>query len=429
MDNILPRLYRDYGQYSNFRNFPLNIDGLKPVERRVLLSASKIARDRFVKSRQVDAYTIGHYHPHGECYGTIVQLVRQGFLEGQGNFGTNVGVEPVGAAAPRYTECRIGKKALDLAFKLIKYVPFVDNELNDVEPLFLPAMYPLCLLGTEYTQGIGFGFKTFIPCYTIEDLKRRLFWLLDIKKTKPTIAPITDCTILSPPRDLEELLTTGKAKIEVQGVIVPTPRNSKVTLKSWPPGKRFESFLGKFSKELESGLVGFTDSSVKETEIVFEVLRERNVEKIYKEFVEKLKDAVKGDISFETRIVDPDQKVILAPIDKLLLDAFQNFKNVNDSMLKDEIKKADSAIAELNLLTLIKPPLSECLRKGMTLEDSVSMISKITGVSVETVESLTEKYKIKKLLTVNTDTSEIKVKKKEYAENLKNLQEFVVGQY
>lgn len=429
MDNILPRLYRDYGQYSNFRNFPLNIDGLKPVERRVLLSAYKIARDKFVKSRQVDAYTIGHYHPHGECYGTIVQLVRQGFLEGQGNFGTNVGVEPVGAAAPRYTECRIGKKALDLAFKHIKYVPLVENELNDFEPLFLPAMYPLCLLGTEYTQGIGFGFKTFIPCYTIEDLKRRLFWLLDIKKTKPTIAPITDCTILSPPRDLEELLTTGKAKIEVQGVIVPTPRNSKVTLKSWPPGKRFESFLGKFSKELDSGLVGFTDSSVTETEIVFEVLRERNVEKIYKEFVDKLKKAVQGDISFETRIVDPDQKVILAPIDKLLLDAFENFKNVNNSMLKDEIKKADDSISELNLLALIKPSLSECLRKGLNLEDSVKTIAKITGVSIDVVEGLTEKYKIKKLLTVNTDTTEIKNKKKEYAENLKNLQEFVVGQY
>jgi len=79
MDLNLPRLYKEYGIYSNYRNFPLDIDGLKPVERRVLLSAYKIARDKLVKSRQVDAYTIGHFHPHGECYGTIVQLVRQGF--------------------------------------------------------------------------------------------------------------------------------------------------------------------------------------------------------------------------------------------------------------------------------------------------------------------------------------------------------------
>jgi len=67
MDINLPKLYREYGIYSNFRNFPSALDGLKPVERRVLLSAYKIARDKLVKSRQVDAYTIGHFHPHGEC--------------------------------------------------------------------------------------------------------------------------------------------------------------------------------------------------------------------------------------------------------------------------------------------------------------------------------------------------------------------------
>ena len=79
MDRRLPKLYKDYGEYSNWRTLPFDIDGLKPVERRVLLSAYKIARQKLVKSRQVDAYTIGHYHPHGEVYGTIVQMVRQGY--------------------------------------------------------------------------------------------------------------------------------------------------------------------------------------------------------------------------------------------------------------------------------------------------------------------------------------------------------------
>ena len=174
MDQTLPKLYKEYGQYSNWRNFPLDIDGLKPVERRVLLSAYKIARAKFVKSRQVDAYTIGHYHPHGECYGTVVQLVRQGFLIGQGNFGSNVGVEPIGPAAPRYTECKMDPRTLELAFKYIKYVPEIPTEMGDKEPAYLPTMIPICLLGSDYTQGIGFGYKTYIPCYTFEDLRGRL---------------------------------------------------------------------------------------------------------------------------------------------------------------------------------------------------------------------------------------------------------------
>ena len=79
MQNILPRLYKEYGQYSNYRNFPLDLDGLKPVERRVLFSAFKIAKEKFAKSRQVDSYATGQFNPHGECYGSMVQLVRQGF--------------------------------------------------------------------------------------------------------------------------------------------------------------------------------------------------------------------------------------------------------------------------------------------------------------------------------------------------------------
>jgi len=270
MDQNLPNLYKEYGRYSNYRNFPSDIDGLKPVERRILLSAYKIARNKLVKCVQVDSYTVGHYHPHGSVYGSVVQLVRQGFLIGQGNFGANVGIEPIGPAASRYTECKINDYTLNLAFKLVNYVPWVETELNDKEPFYLPTMFPICLLGNKYTEGIGFGFRTYIPCFKIKDLYKRLSWLLKDRKSKPTISPITDCTIVSDNSILEQLLTTGKAKIDVKGVVEKEVRTNKVTLKSWPPGKRFESMLNRLSKHFESGEVGFTDLSTSETEIVFQ---------------------------------------------------------------------------------------------------------------------------------------------------------------
>jgi len=326
MDLNLPRLYKEYGIYSNYRNFPLDIDGLKPVERRVLLSAYKIARDKLVKSRQVDAYTIGHFHPHGECYGTIVQLVRQGFLLGQGNFGSVAGIEPVGAAAPRYTECKIHPKTIELAFKYVNHVPWVDTELGDTEPFFLPTMLPICLMGTDYSQGIGFGFKTYIPCYQLKDLYQRLLWLLGIRKRKPIITPITDLNILSDPKELDELLITGKAKINVEGIIEINNVQNKVILRSWPPGKRFQSFLNKFAKELNDGIIGYVDlSSGNKTEILFEVLRERNRDKIFEEFIIKLKDVLKGVISFDSIVVDINQKVLTKSIDNMLLDTYKMF--------------------------------------------------------------------------------------------------------
>ena len=403
---------------------------MKPVERRVLLSAYKIARNKLVKSRQVDAYTIGHYHPHGECYGTIVQLVRQGFLDGQGNFGTTVGVEPVGAAAPRYTECKISDNTLDLAFKYVKFVPWVDTEFDGIkEPEFLPTMYPICLMGTDYTQGIGFGFKTYIPCYTVSDLHKRLLWLLGIRKRKPIIAPITDCQIVSEPKVLDELLTTGKAKIDVEGIIEIDARLNKVKLRSWPPGKRFESFLNKFQKELSENMIGFSDLSVTETEIVFQVMRERNRDKIFKEFVEKLRNSIKGTISFETTVVDVNQKVKVMPIDEMLINTFNMFKDINETMLLNEIDNVSNRIIEMNALEEMRPVLSECLKSGYDVKKSLDIIEKKTSVSKQVAGEMINKYKIRKLLTLDTDTAELRAEVEQLIENKKNLTDFVLAQY
>lgn len=429
MDSNLPRLYKDYGQYSNYRNFPLDLDGLKPVERRVLLAAYTIARKKFVKSRQVDAYTIGHFHPHGECYGTIVQLVRQGFLTGQGNFGTNVGVEPVGPAAPRYTECKIAENTLDMAFKYINHVPIIDTELGDKEPLHLPTMFPICLMGSEYTQGIGFGYKTFIPCYTVRDLHQRLLWLLGIRKRKPIIAPITECEIISPPTVVEELLTTGRAKIDVQGVIDINTRTNTLTLRSWPPGKRFESMLNKFSSELDSNMIGFTDLSVEDTNIQFQVLRERNRDKIFKDFIETMSEAIKGTISFETTVVDLNQKVLVKPIDQMLLDTFEMFTNMNEKMLKYEISKLVDKINEFETLEKIRQPLSQCIKDDKNVKQTLDIITKSTGVPKKVVSELINKYRISKLMTLNTDTTELKNTMKTLSGSLKNLNEYVLDQY
>jgi len=429
MDVYLPKLYKDYGDYSNYRNFPLDIDGLKPVERRVLLSAFMIAKNKLVKSRQIDAYTIGHYHPHGECYGTVVQLVRQGFLEGQGNFGTNIGVEPVGAAAPRYTECKISQKSLELAFKYIEHAPMIDTELGDKEPFWLPTMFPICLLGSEYTQGIGFGYKTFIPCYEAKDLYQRLLWLLGIRKRRPIIKPITDCNILATSKELDQLLTTGQARIAVEGVYDVNARKNELVLRSWPPAKRFQSMLNKFSKELNENMIGFTDLSVTSTEIVFQVIRERNRDKIFKDFLKKFKEAVSGAISFEVIVVDTNRKVIRKSIDDMLLDTYNMFCQINEERLNHLISKRKEVIEEYRALELIRKPLSVCIASGFDPEQTAEAIELETSVPKKVVHELTRKYRINKLLTLDTDTKSLEEDIKNYKNLLKNLNKFVLEQY
>jgi len=429
MKNFVPAYYKQYGQYSNYRNFPMITDGLKPVERRVLLSAYKIARDKFVKSRQVDAYTIGHYHPHGETYGTIVTLVRQDMLIGQGNFGSNVGVEAEPAAAPRYTECKSSTKVLDMAFKYVKYVEWVDTELGAREPTYLPTMFPFCLLGNDYTQGIGFGYKTVIPCYHKKDLKKRLMWLLGIRKTEPIIKPKTDCKITADNKVIKELLTTGIAKIDVEGIIQEIPHQNRVILKSWPPGKRFETILKKLSDELDSNMIGYKDSSVETTEIVFDVIRQRSRDNIYQDFVKKLKEILVGLLSFDMIMVNTSHEVKRISVDFLLKNTHTLYKDAVKNMLVTEIQNTKKTMKDYQLLLWIRPALKKCMGAGkISLDEKVLFISKESNIGVEDVERLLQ-LNIKKLLTTELDLGKLQEKLNTMSSNLTNLDKYVLEQY
>jgi len=430
MDKKIPILYKKYGEYVNTsRAFPLDIDGLKPAERRVLLSSYLIARDKFVKSARVDGHVIGNFHPHSSVYGTIVQLVRNKHLLPQGNFGCDFGVESVGAAASRYTEIKMPKSTSRLAFNLIDYVVHEINELGVKEPNFLPTMFPICLFNQEFTQGIGFGYKTYVPCYHIKDLYNRLLWLLGKKKQRPTIKPITDCNITSPNSDLETLLTTGKGKIEVEGIFKIDNRHNSIILKSWPPGRKFESFLNKFSQELNNQDIGFTDSSVTETEIVFQVIKQRNRDNIFKKTIEKMKEAVKGSISFESIVVDINQNVKLKSIDNMLLDTFNMFSNVNKGMLEVEITKLNILLSEYEALIKIRPFLSKVLNLKLDAEESIEEIHKRSKVDKDIIKLLFNKYRISKLLHLKVDLDKTVEEINDKVEKIKNLQNFVLSQY
>lgn len=366
-------------------------------------------------------------------YGTLTQLVRQGFLDGQGNFGTNIGVESCPAAAMRYTEAKLSKYAYNLAFKLIKYVPWSEGEIiNESEPEFLPTMFPFCLLGKEPSQGIGFGYRTHIPCFELGDLHKRLSWLLGIRKTKPTIKPITDCEITSSTKELEELLTKGKIAISVKGKYTIESTKNQAILHSWPPGRSFETLLKKFSKELESGDIGFEDlSSNDETKIMFAVLKQRNRDTIFKRFVKKLDEALKGSMSFEINIVNKNGNVELMSVDDMIVNTYKMYHSINSLMLKVERDNALHIMEELQALEKIRPHLLDEMKKGKIVDydKAIKSISNKSKVDIKSVKELFSKFNINKLLTLNTDISGLQDRVKDFENKLKNLESFVLEQY
>src|SRR5476649_3063161 len=89
-------------------------DGLKPVHRRILFGMRLLRLDpgtTFKKSAKIVGDVMGSFHPHGDqsIYDALVRLAqdfstRYPLVDGQGNFGN---IDGDGAAAMRYTECRL----------------------------------------------------------------------------------------------------------------------------------------------------------------------------------------------------------------------------------------------------------------------------------------------------------------------------------
>lgn len=431
MDNLIYKFYKEYGDYCNYRCLPLDIDGLKPVERRTLLSTYELAKDKFVKSARIDGYATYNYHPHGEIYGTLVQMVHQGFVIGQGNWGCSLGIDDAKAAAKRYTEARLNPNMVDLVFKLVNYVPWKAIDL-DKEPIYFPAKYPICLLGNVYTTGIGFGYRTNIPCYEMEDLYKRLLYLLKIRKRKVVIKPKTDCEILSIDNELESLLTTGKAKIKLKGHIEIDVKNYKIILRSWPPGVTWGYILKKIGKKFTKEDIDWDDLSNGEsgTEIVFTIVRTRNKKKTLMEFAAELENLVTANVSFDTIVVDIEKNVRRASIDELLLKSYENYKMTTNVMLNSEINRLNELKIEFEFLLKIRPFLAKHMNEiKLDFDKIVEVISKESKVPVVTIKLLFSKYKINKLLTLNVDFKSISDKIDELKNNLKKINDYVLKEY
>ena len=161
-------------------------DGLKPVHRRILYAMYDMglrANVKFRKSATVVGETLGKYHPHGDIavYDSLVRMaqdfsLRYPLVKGQGNFGS---VDGDGAAAQRYTECKlssIGEMMLNDIEK--ETVNFRDNyDATRQEPTVLPSPMPQLLLNGSF--GIAVGMATSIPTHNAGEVLSSAIYLID----------------------------------------------------------------------------------------------------------------------------------------------------------------------------------------------------------------------------------------------------------
>jgi DNA gyrase subunit A len=290
------------------RALPDARDGLKPVHRRILYSMfdQGLRPDRpFAKCAKVVGEVMGTYHPHGDSaiYDALVRMVqdfsmRHPLISGHGNFG---GTGPdEGAAAMRYTECRLAPLALEMLDSIDEEtVDFEANYDNSTQqPVVLPSRFPNLLVNGS--QGIAVGMATKIPPHNLGEVIDATLYLLanpdatpdDLMKFVKGPDFPTKAQILGR-QGVLDAYRTGRGSIKLRAVaeIEETSRDTRIVVTEFPYEVSVESIEEKIFDLVKNGdLEGISavqnDSAGRQARLVIKLKRDANanviLNKLYK---------------------------------------------------------------------------------------------------------------------------------------------------
>ena len=387
---IVKQNYYEYGRFINLGGRVIcdEKDGLKGVHRKILYAAYKIARSKHVKTATLVGETMGKYHPHGDSSiaGAVAGFVRDGLLDGVGNFGSNVGLDVIEPAAMRYTEAKLNEKIIKLAFKYIEDVPYFSNDLSFMEPEYLPTPLPINIChfsNTEdYVSAIGFGVAYLLPKFDINDL----FNLLkDIIEKRPIVNNVhiryRSLKIKCP----DELFNTGK------GIVSTTARyvinnDKSFNILEFP----ILSKMNNTEKLLKPFDTIPQDFSKDTTNIFIELSKGKTVY-----------DYNLNELLTTKTNVDNDSVIKRYSLPEILQVTYSYYKKAVLNHIDKNIKKLEDHIKLVELLLRIKPYLNP-------LDDKTpKRIMDKCNLSKETVENLL-KYTIKQICTAESHLNDSK---------------------
>ena len=273
-------------------------DGLKPVHRRILYSMfdQGLRPDRpYAKCAKVVGEVMGTYHPHGDSaiYDALVRMVqdfsmRHPLISGHGNFG---GTGPdEGAAAMRYTECRLAPIALEMLDSIdeetVDFEPNYDNSTQ--QPTVLPSRFPNLLVNGS--QGIAVGMATKIPPHNLGEVIDATLHLLANPEATPDDLMVfvkgpdfpTGAQILGR-QGILDAYRTGRGSIKMRAVaeVEESGRDTRIVVTEFPYEVSVESIEEKIYELVKSGEIDGiaamqNDSAGRRSRLVIKLKRDAN---------------------------------------------------------------------------------------------------------------------------------------------------------
>jgi len=378
---LVQNYYYDYAKFINLggRTVPFYKDTLKAVQRRLLYASYLLTKNgSYVKSARIVGETMGKFHPHGNLSldSTLVTTVHSGFLEGRGNFGSNVGVDPIDAAASRYTEVRLNPLIKEIAFKYIEDVPYYMNDLGVEEPCYIPTMLPLNLVQFsthgEYTTGIGVGLSFTLPMFTLKSAVKFMKKLIKEGTCKKEDIPLVYKHISVPTTN--KLFSIGADSINIVSAYNVSSNEKEVNITEFAPGLKIKSALNKLGV--------YIDKSKDNTDVLVKLDRGKKASDY------DLDKILSAQTRFQM-LFHNNEKIRLYSVAEIFLSVYNTFKEAVLVSLNKDKDKAEYLVDTYQKLQKIKKYLNP--------------LNKDTAQKIITNESYDEK-EVRRLLSYSIDT-------------------------
>lgn len=236
------------------RYFPDERDGLKPVQRRILMTMYLYGgRDSKVKSAKVNGDVMSHFHPHGDIYDSMNNMVpvfenNIPFIKGVGNFGS---IRGTGAASARYTNVILSDFTKDCFFRKEDVNSIIYKEAyngKDREPIYLPTAYPAILVNGVFNS-VTKGFSGSIPSYNFTELCKATMKLMKDPTAKLDLVPdiCTGCSIIDN-GTFESMIENGTGLLKMEATYEIDYEKNCIKITSLP----LNSSIDKLTKALVS---------------------------------------------------------------------------------------------------------------------------------------------------------------------------------
>lgn len=443
LSDVLVQNYLPYAVTTIIERAIPKLDGLKPVQRRILYTMNELGLQKGdkTKSQNIVGATM-KYHPNGDSsiYDAMV-LMTTGhdglncpLVESKGNFGKafSSGIQ---TAAARYTEAKLAPICSEIFDGInenaVDMVPNYDN--SRLEPDMLPVKFPSILVNN--TNGIAVGMSSYIPTFgltgacnaTIGRLKGTIKNESDLADVIGIPQFTTGGAIHCSKKSLIKLLKTGKGSLLVTGTV--ELYNNRIVIREVPYNTTIEQVVDRVNELVK----------LKQIQGVREAIDETGMDGLQATiFLKSGADPkstlrailamtpLRSSISFRTRVIINNRCETLSIME--LIDEWIKFReNCITRVFKYRLENETKQAHLLSLWDKIKsciPAVAEMIAKNTTAKAKELLISqyKLDDEQADYVLDL----KIKSLTTDRARQALEKVK--ELNEQIKYSQEIINNQ-